>query len=963
MLLDDLQPAVVALSETELGVSDVAVFKNYKVFYPVPVPNRGYRLLLLVRENLAANPTVIRSSHIEIWVRLEAPCGVVVVGSIYRQWSVPLEEEEDLIKLGESISVLSAKYERLVIIGDMNLNLAKLNDASYYRRRLLRLHMENISSNGFHIANELDMSPTYYSHGIFEDKKEGSFGQRSGILDHIYYRGFPHPTFTVLPYAITDHRPILSIFNLEQQSSSLKVIYRRNFEDINTTAISWAVNAEALSKIFAMDDVDEIHEAIIHEISAALDIVAPLRRVQVKERRTPLYLSFETRMAIRERDCAATSGNHDAYRRLRNRAARMVRRDKLASNVEMLQKEDFNPKAIWQLANAASGRSSRSNLPPELVDKDGKRVRGDADLADCMNQFYVTKIKRIRDGIGRDECSDSEEDREVEEQVQQQAQRQQQFRFRPPSESEVLAIIMGLNNTKALGVDGIPVAVLKHLAPIIAAPVAYLIKKSFELSVVPRGFKRASIIPLHKKSKPADLPSSYRPVSILPALSKVLERVVLRQVSRHLAPLLPPTQFGFRPRRGTTGAIAYSHGCWAAARARGLVVAVAGYDLSSAFDTIDVNMVCAKLRAFGVMGGENLWFNHYLSGRQQQVNYNSSRSTFRAVRYGVPQGSILGPLLFLALVADLPGELLALSAPHRNNDDVEIGVSTYADDTLCWAAGRSPDRVRAVLEELSATVTSYASKNFLALNESKTQVIWFPSRDSTIKVGSSVIVPSDVVEVLGVTFDKQLSPAPHLNSLISSAKAMAAVARRLRLHLPLNFLKSVMGSLMRGKIGYACAVFPPRLKSSDPTPTLMAQLQVGLNNVARAILGSKCEKIRVEDLVEEAGLFSLNRVLIYSIAMECWRALSLTDVPHGPLNPLGKILSPTQISSPSSSPRPAPRTRAAATGCLPPPAKHQVPSFIWSAYSCWNASPALRAASNMSAAKRAAIELANLAPF
>ena len=89
------------------------------------------------------------------------------------------------------------------------------------------------------------------------------------------------------------------------------------------------------------------------------------------------------------------------------------------------------------------------------------------------------------------------------------------------------------------------------------------------------------------------------------------------------------------------------------------MVAVASYDLSSAFDTIDVNMVYAKLHALGILGGENLWFHHYLLGRQQQVNYNSSRSTFRAVRYGVLQGSILGPLLFLALVADLPGELLA----------------------------------------------------------------------------------------------------------------------------------------------------------------------------------------------------------------------------------------------------------------------------------------------------------------
>ncbi len=199
-------------------------------------------------------------------------------------------------------------------------------------------------------------------------------------------------------------------------------------------------------------------------------------------------------------------------------------------------------------------------------------------------------------------------------------------------------------------------------------------------------------------------------MSILTALSKVLERVVLKQVSRHLAPHLPPTQFGFRPRRGTTGAIAYAHGCWSAARARGLVLAVAGYDLSSAFVTIDVGMVSSKLKSFGVIEEENKWFLNYLSDRQQQVQYNSSRSSFRSVQYGVPQGSILGPLLFLVLVADLPEELLA----HADGT-VEIGVSTYADDTLCWVAGRNAEQVRARLEVLCSAIATYASKNYFAV--------------------------------------------------------------------------------------------------------------------------------------------------------------------------------------------------------------------------------------------------------
>ena len=126
-------------------------------------------------------------------------------------------------------------------------------------------------------------------------------------------------------------------------------------------------------------------------------------------------------------------------------------------------------------------------------------------------------------------------------------------------------------------------------------------------------------------------------------MTKVLERVVLRQVSPHLALLLHSEQFGFRPRRSTSAAIAYAHGSLAAARARGLVVAVAGYDLSSTFGTVDVNMVCSKLGCMCVVGEEKVGFQDYLSGRQQQVQYNGRRYSFRPVEYGVPQGSILCP--------------------------------------------------------------------------------------------------------------------------------------------------------------------------------------------------------------------------------------------------------------------------------------------------------------------------------
>ncbi len=966
LLLDRVRPIVAALSETEVEADDNVVFKNYKVFYPVPVPHRGFRLLLLVREDFAAKcaPHVIKSSSMEVWLRLDVRGGPIVVASIYRQWSGAMEEE-DLQMLHESFREISSTFNRVLILGDMNLDLARFDDTNYYRRRLLKLHQDCLDECGLNIANELDMSPTFFSHGLFDDGT-GVVDRRNSVLDHVYYVGLSNPSFSVLPDAMTDHRPTLTGFDLGQQGPGLKTIMRRNFKSITTPSICWAINAEALSRVFHLDDVEEIHGIIVDEITAALNLVAPLRRVQVKDRPSPLYLAADTLTFMARRAAAAAAGDHVVYRKLRNKTARLVRRDRLESNARHLRAQGFDSRAVWHLANSASGRSQSLALPAELQDEStGEKIKGEDRLANCVNDFYIEKIEKIRARIGtqQQQQQQQQQQRQQQQQQQQQQQRQQrqqqqqqQFRFKAPSEREVSSVIMSLNNTTALGVDGIPVAVLKHLAPIIAAPLSHMILKSFEQAVVPSGFKKASVIPLHKKGKPPHLPSSYRPVAILAAMSKVMEKVVLRQVSPHLAPLLPPEQFGFRPRRSTSAALAYAHGSWAAARAKGLVVAVAGYDLSSAFDTVDVRMVSSKLVRLGVKGRGNEWFYNYLSDRQQQVQYNGGRSTFKPVKYGVPQGSILGPLLFLVLVADLPSRI---SSAQDGSNTLELGFSAYADDALCWVAGKVPEEVGRKLENLSDIVVSYASENFLALNEAKTQVLWCGTKGGApIKVGTSVVAPADRLEVLGVSFDRSLSPIPYVNSLISSTRAMTAIARRLSLQLPLGLLKTVMGSLYRGKIGYASIVLKPRLKDSDPTPTIMSQLQVTVNNLARATIGArKSDRQKVEDLLKEAGFESLNRMIIYSIAMECWRALNLRDVPDGPLNPLGRILSLSSSSNSSA------RTRAAANGFLPPPTKLQTDTFIWWAHTCWNASPLLRSAATLPAAKRAAKLLAEDAPF
>ena len=585
---------------------------------------------------------------------------------------------------------------------------------------------------------------------------------------------------------------------------------------------------------------------------------------------------------------------------------------------------------LWNIANESTGRTKCGSLQPRMMDG-SNLVEGDHKLASHVNSFYVNKIAGIRDKID----SAGTYDRSAPSSTTSSSG--SRFKFRPPSEAQVHRIIMSLNNTQALGTDGILVAVLKALAPVLAAPLAHLIRRSLETSTVPDGFKLARVTPVHKgRGKALDDVASFRLIAILAAMSKVLERAVLQQLSPHLASLLPNTQFGFRPRRSTTTAILTAQGSWAAARARGLAVGIAGYDMSAAFDTVDSDMLTKKLVALGVTGKENLWFRHYLRGRRQQVDYNGSLSPPLAVPSGVPQGSILGPVLFLVLVSDLPGAVVGSGAGGNSNSNssssngsgsLEVGVSGYADDVAIWVVGKDPSLIKERLERISTSLIDYCGLNYLSINSSKTQILWSGCAAMPVEVGGVVVPPAHFFEFLGVTFDRQLSVTPYLENLVSTAKSLVIMCRRLLQHLPPSLVKLIMQSMIRGKIGYACAVLPPRMCDQAPKNVLMNKIQVALNDVGRAIVGCKrSEKIKVEDILGESSIPSLNKLVIETIGIECWKALNIRDAPDLPLNPLGNLLTVNKVA--------VRKTRADASNSLPPSTKIQSESFTWWPIQC-----------------------------
>ena len=870
-LLDDVGPDIAVLTETELPVSDVTFsVKNYTVYYPNSVMNK-YRLVMLVKQPLIplCNPTVIHKSHLDMWLKLHFPSGPLVVAGTYRQWSN--NEVEDLAIMHKHAMDVAGSYGRAILLGDLNLDMGKRHDMSYYRHSLLQDHLAALEGMGFCFKGP--STPTFFSHGIFSNS-DGTHSRRSSTLDHLYGMGVDvdKEEVSALPYAATDHRPVVANIRLSAPRAGVRHMRKRNYRSMSSGDFLMAINAEELSKVFLYDDVNVIHNIVVQQITAALNVIAPYKTTAIKDRPTPLNLKPDTLRAMEERDQAARGKDCNKYRRLRNRAVRLLRRDKLDSNQYSLEKSGYDPKKVWELVNGATGRGGCSQLPEELKSEDGAVISGNRELANHVNGYYVDKIDKLRMRISHTARPGNLDGEDV------MGDDADELQLRPPSEAEVRKEILRLKNTGAEGVDCIPTSVLKMGVDVLARPIAHLISVSLKTAKVPDGFKRANIVPVHKKKKPADNASSYRPVSLLPALSKVLERVVHGQLMEFMEGKLPNSQHGFRPKRNTVGAIVAAHGDWMRARSKSEVIGIAAYDLSSAFDTIDHGRLVERLTSLGIRGKSNLWFADYLSNRHQRVLYNGEYSDFKALKYGVPQGSILGPLLFLCLLVDLPSII-----SDAGSSSSSIGSSGYADDIVVWSTARDAATVRRDLEEASAAICSFMSNNYLVLNNDKTQVLWVGDEGSTVQVGSVAVAPSNRVDLLGVAFDRHLSPAPHLDGLLRAAHGLVGASNRLARHLRGPVLRQVVRALLVGRVGYGCAVLKPRLNDTDPQNVTLRKIQTAINDCARSILGSRrSERKPVEELLQESGLPSLNRLIVENVALETWKGMNYTGTARSP---------------------------------------------------------------------------------
>ena len=359
----------------------------------------------------------------------------------------------------------------------------------------------------------------------------------------------------------------------------------------------------------------------------------------------------------------------------------------------------------------------------------------------------------------------------------------------------------------------------------------------------------------------------------VPALSKVLETVVRDSLLEWLDKdnVLPESQWGFRPGRSVTKALTCAQADWVAAKNRGEAVAIIAYDFSAAFDTISIGPLTKKLETAGVTGTPLKWMQSYMSGCSQSVIWNNVTSKPLELTYGVPQGSILGPLLFLVMVADLPQFVT-----HRTQHDVNARMTRYADDSTLYASSKSIPSLKMEIERISGRMLTYSKETGLVINSEKTQMLVSGIKDKnfSVKVGNSYVYPSKELNLLGISYDTNFTTAPYLRQLAIDARTRSALISHLSYSVPPHLLKVFTNGLLIGKIMSAApAVIPFKIDCDDKgSVTLADSINCSIKSAARSITRTRLtDKVRSVTIMQKAGLRYLNEMVAYTSAITVWK--------------------------------------------------------------------------------------------
>ena len=475
-----------------------------------------------------------------------------------------------------------------------------------------------------------------------------------------------------------------------------------------------------------------------------------------------------------------------AYKRARNRASKEVRKAQRRFERKLAKNIKSNPKAFYKYAR--NKMSVKEKVGP-LEDENGMVVMDDTRTAEILNQYFTSVFTQ-----------EVMENLPVPTQV-----------FRGTEEEELVVVDVGqgvvmkklkeLKPDKAPGVDNIYPVVLQQLAGILCIPLSVLFKKSLETKQVPEDWKNANVTPLFKKGL-RGLAENYRPVSLTCVCSKLLESIVRDAIVEHLKRhnLIGDSQHGFLKGRSCLTNLLFFLEKVTAFVDEGYPVDVLYLDFSKAFDKVPHKRLLLKLRAHGIGMEIRDWIGEWLDGRNQRVVVNGKMSEWSRVTSGVPQGSVLGPTLFLIYINDIYEGLVST-------------VLKFADDTKVFRRVASVEDACLLQEDLTR-MYDWSLEWQMLFNTSKCRVMHVGRGNECYDyfMGGTMIEATEEEKDLGVWINNKLTPSSQVAKAVMKANRVLGMIKRTYVNRSKNNILNLYKSLVRPHLEYCVQAWRPFLQ-------------------------------------------------------------------------------------------------------------------------------------------------------
>ena len=744
----------------------------------------GGGLLIYISDNISySRRKDIETNSIEsIWLQINFPHNKsVLINNVYRPpnslqcW---IDEYEKQLLIAESTHL------KIISIGDYNIDYISPN--VYKNTKWSKL------VHDFGLVQLVNV-PTRVTK------------TSSTIIDHIY-TSCPEIVcdISVPCVNLSDHYPVVLTLSHKQFhyiAAKHKTIRYRSFSKFNENDFINDLSQIDFNIIETIADPNTSLELMYDMLNNLLTQHAPITIKRVKRHQQPGWYTDEIKQARITRDKYKHKKDWDQYKMWRNKCISIVRNSKRSFFSNAI-KDKKDAKYLWQGLKIVINNDTKAQNIPNNICVDDVQIEGKQNVANALNTHFVN-IARIIKKENLHEGNFEPLKAYVNSKLNNV-----EFDIKFITTNEVEKMIHCLDSNKSTGLDGIGSNILKICKHHLTIAITAIINNCISKGIFPDTLKTASVIPIYKGGCRED-PSNYRPISILPTLSKLFEKHVANQLKSFFARtnILYLYQSGFREKHSCQTALIRLVDSWLADIDAGKYVGTVFLDFKKAFDLVDHKILLHKLKLYHFSNKAVNFFESYLSNRSQIVKIENVQSEKANITSGVPQGSILGPLLFLLYVNDLP---LCLSS------DTDM----YADDTTIHTTDVKLDCVQSKLQSDLYKVNRWCKINNMAINPKKTTCMILCTKQKhtnskvlTLKIGNAEIENVTSQKLLGVYIDNCLTWKTHIDKTCNKLSSKLFLLRRIGSYLSLEMKQMFYTAYITPILDYGCITWQHACKS------------------------------------------------------------------------------------------------------------------------------------------------------